>query len=80
MMLYATESWVLVEAAPSSLDLSYPNGSSSSIFTLIVSPFAAKRTVSSLRDIQGLTLNATSTVNPVYSLSFAGAYGGADSL
>ena len=74
--LFATESSVIAEAAPGSLNLTYPIGTTKSIFSLIVSTFAAKKTVSSLKDIQGLTVNATGSVDPKYKISFAGSYGG----
>jgi hypothetical protein len=76
--LYATEPSVIAEAAPGSLNLTYPIGNGSSIFTLLISPFAAKKTISTIEEIQGLTLNVTGSVNETYSLSYAGGYGGAD--
>ncbi|RDW79783.1 hypothetical protein BP6252_04421 [Coleophoma cylindrospora] len=78
--LYATESHVVAEAAPGSLNLTYPDGNSSSIFTLIVSPFKAMKTISSIADIQGLTVNITGTINETFALSYAGGYGGADTV
>jgi len=76
---YSTESHVIAEATPGSLNLTYPSGTSDSIFTLLVSPFEKKRTISSLKDIQGLTVNVTGNVVSNYTLEFAGAYGGAGS-
>jgi hypothetical protein len=77
--LYATESWIIAEAGPCSLNVTYPLGNSSSIFTLLVSPFAAKKTISSIEEIQGMTVNVTGTVNETYTLAYAGGYGGIDS-
>jgi hypothetical protein len=77
--LYATESWIIAEASPCNLDITYPLGNSSSIFTLLVSPFAAKKTISSIEEIQGMTVNVTGNVNETYTLAYAGEYGGADS-
>jgi len=64
--LYATESSVIAEAAPGSLNLTYPIGNGSSIFTLLISPFAAKKTISTIEEIQGLTVSATGSVNETY--------------
>ncbi|KAL3424259.1 hypothetical protein PVAG01_03540 [Phlyctema vagabunda] len=77
--LYATEYAVTAEAKPGTLNLTYPLGNSSSIFSLIVSPFLAKPTVSTLEDIQGLNVTVSGTVNETYAVSFAGSYGGSDS-
>ena len=78
--LFATESSVIAEAAPSSLNLTYPIGTNKSIFSLIVSPFEKKRTVTSLADIQGLTVNVTGSVDSNYTISWAGAFGGSSSV
>ncbi|KAJ8070823.1 hypothetical protein OCU04_001184 [Sclerotinia nivalis] len=78
LTLYATEMHVIAEAGPGSLNLTYPEGNDTSIFTFLLSPFAAKRTISSLEDIQGLNLQVSGTVNMNYTLSFAGGFGGAD--
>jgi len=61
------------------LNITYPDGNSSSIFTLLVSPFAAKKTISGLQDIQGLNITLSGTINMTESLNYAGGYGGADS-
>ncbi|ESZ98727.1 hypothetical protein SBOR_0965 [Sclerotinia borealis F-4128] len=79
LTLYATEMHVIAEAGASSLNLTYPDGNDTSIFTFLVSPFAAKRTISSLEDIQGLSLQVSGTIDMNYTLSYAGEYGGADS-
>ncbi|KAF4629873.1 hypothetical protein G7Y89_g8265 [Cudoniella acicularis] len=79
MTLYATEKHVIAEAAPGTLNLTYPDGNSASIFTLLLSPFAKKKTISSLADIRGLNLTVSGTVNETYSLAYAGGYGGVDS-
>ncbi|TVY84424.1 hypothetical protein LSUE1_G005584 [Lachnellula suecica] len=76
--LYATEPSVVAVASAGSLELSYPRGSNSSIFSIIVSTFAEKKEVSAWEDVQGLTVNVTGNVDANYSVAFAGAYGGAD--
>ncbi|KAF7927944.1 hypothetical protein EAE99_005321 [Botrytis elliptica] len=78
LTLYATEMHVIAEAGSGSLNLTYPEGNETSIFTFLVSPFAAKRTVSSIEDIQGLSLNVSGTIDMNYTLSYAGEYGGTD--
>lgn len=78
LTLYATEMHVIAEAGPGSLNLTYPEGNGTSIFTFLLSPFTKKRTISSLEDIQGLNLKVSGTVDMNYTLSFAGGYGGAD--
>ncbi len=70
--------WVDVDVSPNKLVLSYPNGTASSIFSLLVGTFEKKRTVTNWDDIQGLTVNVTGNINRAYNLSFAGAFGGAD--
>ena len=80
MNLYATEKHIIAEAAPWSLNLTYPDGNDTSIFTLLVSTFTKKRSVMSIDDIQGLDVKISGTVNETYALSFAGSYGGADDL
>lgn len=63
---------------PGSLRIAYPYSNDSSIFSLLVSTFASKVTVSSWDDIVGLDVQISGNVNMNYSLSFAGLYGGAD--
>lgn len=62
------------------VSLSYPHGTNSSIFTLLVSTFSAKRTVTSLGDIQGLNLTVSGNANLEYELSFAGPNGGSNKM
>ncbi|KAI9645509.1 hypothetical protein NHQ30_006249 [Ciborinia camelliae] len=78
LTLYATEMHVIAEARPGSLNLTYPDGNDTSLFTFLVSPFAAKRTISSLEDIQGLSLQVSGTIDMNYTMSYAGDYGGSD--
>jgi hypothetical protein len=73
---YATESHLLAEVAPGSLNLTYPDGTEKSVFTMLVSTFDKKRTISSLSDVQGLTVNVSGNVLSNYSIGFAGQGGG----
>ncbi|KAF5537653.1 hypothetical protein FMEXI_9766 [Fusarium mexicanum] len=78
--LYPTEMALQSRVKPGKLSLSYPYGNSSSVFTFVVGTFEKKRTVASWADIQGLEVKVSGNINSTYSLSFAGGYGGADSL
>ncbi|GKT51440.1 uncharacterized protein ColSpa_11621 [Colletotrichum spaethianum] len=70
----------VVEASPGTLTVTYPEGNNASSFSFIVSQFAEKPTVTSLDDIQGLSVNVSGTVNASYEISFGGSYGGAHSV
>jgi hypothetical protein len=59
------------------LNLTYPYGTASSIFSIIVGTFKKSRDVTSWDDVQGLTVKASGNVNKTYSVGFAGEYGGA---
>ncbi|OAL48505.1 hypothetical protein IQ07DRAFT_622919 [Pyrenochaeta sp. DS3sAY3a] len=74
--LYPTETALQTKVSPNKLSLTYPKGTNSSIFSLLVGTFTAKRTVSSWADVQGLKVLVSGNVNPNYTLSFAGHYGG----
>lgn len=77
---YPTDSYIDATASASTLNISYPYGNSSSIFTFQISEFIAKRDVGSWDDLQGLSVSvsASSAVDMNYTVTFAGAYGGAD--
>ncbi|KAH7148248.1 hypothetical protein EDB81DRAFT_688108 [Dactylonectria macrodidyma] len=77
--LFPTEMALDVEVNPMNLTLSYPYGTASSIFTLVVGTFANKKTVSGWEDVQGLDVTVSGNVNEKYALSFGGSYGGANS-
>ena len=64
-------------ASPGQLNLSYPLGDSTSTFSFLVSPFAAKKTISSWADVQGLTVEVTGNVDGNFTVGYAGSYGGA---
>ncbi|EGY15308.1 hypothetical protein VD0002_g2813 [Verticillium dahliae] len=78
--LYPTEKALDVEVSPNKLSLTYPYGTASSIFSLVVATFSNKPNVGSWEDVQGLKVEVSGNVNETYGLSFAGAYGGSDSL
>ncbi|KAK7984587.1 hypothetical protein PG989_011989 [Apiospora arundinis] len=78
LSLYPTEKSLDVQVAPWHLNLSYPDGNSSSIFTLVVSAFADGRIVRGWEDVQGLDVKVTGNVNMTHSLAFAGQMGGSD--
>lgn len=74
--LYATEASITAIASPGKLNITYPYGNSSSIFTLLVSPFSNKLDVTTWSDLQGLSVNISGNISPDYSLSFCGNFGG----
>ncbi len=75
--LYATESYITAVASANTLNLTYPLGTSNSIFSFIISPFKAKKDVSSWEDVQGLTVHVSTNANETYTVGYAGEYGGA---
>ncbi|RSL40068.1 hypothetical protein CEP53_013610 [Fusarium sp. AF-6] len=77
--LYPTETALQTKVGPGQLTLSYPNGNSGSIFSLLVGTFKSKRTISGWEDIVGLKVAVSGNVNTTYGLSFGGQYGGSDS-
>ncbi|KAH7035151.1 uncharacterized protein B0I36DRAFT_88856 [Microdochium trichocladiopsis] len=76
LSLYPTEKALQAKVSPGKVSISYPRGTSSSIFSLMVSTFSTQRTVKTLEDIQGLDLTVTGNVDLDYTLTFAGQYGG----
>jgi hypothetical protein len=77
IQLRATESYVTAVATPNTLNLTYPLGSSSSVFSFVVSPFKALKDVQSWSDVQGLTVHVSGNVNETYTVGWAGSEGGA---
>lgn len=65
---------------PYHLSLAYPSANSSSIFTFLVATFWDQPTVSKWEDLIGLSVNVTGNVNMTYSVEYAGAHGGADTV
>lgn len=78
--LYSTEKSLDVEVTPGRLNLTYPAGTSSSIFTFLVSTFKLQRDITSWADIPGLNISVSGNVGPEYSLVFTGAEGGVGSV
>lgn len=66
-----------VDVSPNRLELTYPLGNSSSIFTLVVGTFKQNRTVADWSGVVGLNVDISTNANASYSLAFGGAMGGA---
>jgi hypothetical protein len=62
--------------SPNKLDLAYPLGNSSSVFTLIVGTFKENRTIADWSGLVGLDVDILTNANTSYSLVFGGAMGG----
>ncbi|KAL4737187.1 hypothetical protein BDV11DRAFT_172242 [Aspergillus similis] len=77
--LYPTETALKAEVAPYTLNLTYPLGNASSTFTFVLAanPLGKKRDISSLADVDGLSIKVGGTVDPVPQVSFCGLLGGA---
>jgi hypothetical protein len=56
--------------------VTYPKGSSSSVFTFAVSPSLTKRDVQSWPDIQGVSISVSGNANIEPVVTFGGRYGG----
>lgn len=75
--LYPTEQALDVSVSPGVLNVSYPQGNSSSQFTLIVGTFKANRTIADWSGVVGLDVDVSTNANEAYNLTFGGAFGGA---
>lgn len=75
--LYPTETALQVAVSPNKLNLTYPAGNSSSVFTLIVGTFKQNRTIADWSGVVGLDVNVSTNANEAYNLTFNGARGGA---
>jgi len=78
--LYATEPALSVAVTPGILNLTYPLGDSSSIFTLLVSTFKSVTNVVSWADLPGVNAVVSGNVNADFSLAFTGADGGTGTI
>ncbi|KAJ0283317.1 hypothetical protein COL940_004663 [Colletotrichum noveboracense] len=78
--LYPTEMALDVAVEANKLTLTYPNGTADSIFSFVVGTFIKKPTVAGWADVQGLNVSVSGNINETYALSFAGEYGGLDSM
>lgn len=79
MSLYAQVYALDVDVGEKYLDLSYPQGNSSSHFSFLVGTngWNGKRDVRSWADVEGMRVNVTGTVDKNYTVSFNGLRGGA---
>jgi len=68
----------MIVATPWQLNITYPNGTDSSIFSFLVSTFKDKTTIAGWQDIPNLSVTPTGNVNSTFALSFAGLFGGSD--
>jgi hypothetical protein len=66
-----------VDVSPNRLELTYPLGNASSIFTLVVGTFKQNRTIADWSGVVGLDVDVSTNANASYSLAFGGAMGGA---
>lgn len=80
MQLYPTEMALQATVAPGVLNVTYPYGNETSIFSLLVGTFKERRTIAGWDDIPGLDVKVTGNIDGNYSLSYGGQYGGADSV
>ncbi|KAJ1331289.1 hypothetical protein MN608_04748 [Microdochium nivale] len=80
LSLYPTEKALQAQVSAGKVTLSYPKGTASSVFTLLVSTFSGKRSVKSIADIQGLDLTVAGNADLDYQLSFAGQNGGSNKM
>ncbi|KAG4415364.1 hypothetical protein IFR04_011513 [Cadophora malorum] len=76
--LWPTEKAATIVATPGRLNITYPYGTTSSIFSFIISTFSSRPTIKGWEDIPGLSVNVTGVVNGTFELSFAGLFGGQD--
>lgn len=77
--LRPTEAHVLTEVSPNRLKITYPEGTSESVFNFVASPSLAKRDVQSWADIHGILISVSGNANPEPEITFSGRYGGAGS-
>ncbi|KAJ4351978.1 uncharacterized protein N0V89_007323 [Didymosphaeria variabile] len=79
LTLYAQVEELQAVAGDSTLELEYPKGNKSSTFTFLVGTNSktGKRDVASWSDVEGVQIGVNGTVDPMYSVAFAGYVGGA---
>ncbi|GAB7363437.1 hypothetical protein MBLNU230_g3711t2 [Neophaeotheca triangularis] len=77
LVYYATESALDAKVSPMGLNLTYPRGNASSIFTLMLSPPTGNPTISGWEGAEGLSVTVTTYPEMEMNLTFAGMYGGA---
>ncbi|GME36463.1 hypothetical protein GTA08_BOTSDO00397 [Neofusicoccum parvum] len=74
---YSTEAALAADVAPGVLNLTYPYGNGTSVFTFFVSTFKGHYDVAGWEDVQGVKVEVAGNANMSYEVSFNGAYGGA---
>lgn len=77
--VYPSETAMTCSVAANSMNLTYPNGNASSTFSFIVAsnPIGSKRDITSVKDIEGLNLEVSGTVDVASpNISFCGLVGG----
>lgn len=81
LTLYAEVMALDVKVDEASLELAYPQGNSTSRFSFLVGTngWDGKRDVSAWSDVEGVSINATGSVSPNYTVTFNGLNGGAGS-
>ncbi|KAJ4349207.1 hypothetical protein N0V95_004790 [Ascochyta clinopodiicola] len=79
LSLYAQVFALDASTGPNYLELSYPQGNSSSGFSFLVGTngWTGKRDVASWADVEGINVNVTGSVDQNYTVTFNGAVGGA---
>lgn len=78
MQLRPSEKVLHSEVSPNTLSQTYPTGNASTEFTLLVSTFHSKPTLTGLHDLPGLSITVGENVDPGYKMSFTGNNGGDD--
>lgn len=76
MQLWPTETALQVKVDRESLELSYPKGNASSVFSFIVGTQRSNPNFESWDDLKGLKITVSGNVDENPELVFAGAYGG----
>ncbi|KAI0127822.1 hypothetical protein BJ170DRAFT_580964 [Xylariales sp. AK1849] len=78
LTLYPTEDALAAVVTPGELNLAYPRGNATSIFTFLVgsNPLGGKRDIASVEDIEGLNIQVSGTVETQPLISFCGLEGG----
>jgi len=77
--VYPSETAMAIDVGPNAINFTYPNGNASSTFSFVVAsnPLGGKRDITSVRDIEGLDIGVSGTVDvEAPSVSFCGLVGG----
>lgn len=69
--LYATEKALDASVGPGSLNLTYPHGTSESVFQFLVSPFVQKKDITGWDDLPGVKVSIAGTVDPKMQVSYS---------